>query len=299
MAPASAASPLHSRSAQPEKGIHRRAETEGAGGERRLSRQPPQPIAPPRPVAGANPGNCFPGRGWARSVAPPGSGFPRGKNPTREGLPALRLGGDELWQLRQPPPTAATKQSQRQWRGQLGWAGAREAEGAPGVFSVSFLAARPGTPAPVFPVVAASAPPSWVLAARRAKQENPIPAPSATCRSGRAPRSRPSSEAGAAAAGAGARAPRRRRPRWGAGWGRGGRGRLAGRDPRAQHPALPSHLPRRPLASLAAPCPARLEIQAHLFPPGFRAPRLAGTLGSDAERCDFSCVVLCLHRQDR
>lgn len=57
--------------------------------------------------------------------------------------------------------------------------------------------------------------------------------------------------------------------------------------------------PRCPLASLAARSPARLAIEAHLFSPGFRAPGLAGPPGSDADGCDFSCVVLCVHRQGR
>lgn len=68
-------------------------------------------------------------------------------------------------------PTAAAKQRRRQQQGQRCWAGAREAEGAPCVFSVSLSAARPGTPVPVLLVVAASAPAARGLAAPRAKRE--------------------------------------------------------------------------------------------------------------------------------
>lgn len=196
-------------------------------------------------------------------------------------------------------PTAAAKQSQRQWRGQLGRAGAREAEGAPGVFSVSLSAARPGTPVPALLVVAASAP---------AAGSSQVGERSRRTRSQR--REQP---AGVAEPRAPAPAPRRAQPQRGPGpepraaaargGGRAGGGAagaaLRGAIPERSTRRLPSHLPRRPLASLAASCPARLRIQAHLFPPGFRAPRLAGTLGSDAEGCDFSCVVLCVHRQDR
>lgn len=263
---------------------------QGTGGERRLRRHPLKSTRPSQP-------SCQ--RKSRVIVSRGGAGRAPWRRPGQDSRPRKK---------KKNPPSRAQLffVSARTHLGNFGSphrggavAGARGAAGAPCVLSVSLIAARRGTPVPVLPVVAASAPAARVLAAPRAKPENPIPSPSATCRSGRAPRARPSSEAGAAAAGAGARAGRCRRPRWGAGRGRGGRGRLPGRDPRAQHPALPSHLPRRPLASLAASCPARLGIEAQWFSSGFRAPRLAGTLGSDAEGCDFSCVVVCVHRQDR
>jgi hypothetical protein len=167
--------------------------------------------------------------------------------------------------------------------------------------NASFSAAGPGTPTRVLGVVEAAVPAPQVLAVPRVSEANPIgsPARRATCRSGRAALSSRSSKASATAAGARAQAWCCHRPRWGAGWGRGGRGCLPGRDPRAQHPALPSHLPCRPLASLAAARTARHWIQAHLFLLGFGEPCLAGTLGSDADGYDFSFMVLCVHRQDR
>lgn len=70
----------------------------------------------------------------------------------------------------------------------------------------------------------------------------------------------------------------------GAGWGRGGRGRLCGRNPRARHPAPPSHLPRRLLASLAARIPARLRIQARFFF-FFAAFGVPPWSGNPSERC--------------
>lgn len=82
-------------------------------------------------------------------------------------------------------PTAALRQRRPQWQGQLGGAGAGEAEGVPCVSSSSLLATGPRTQASVLRLIVAAAPP-----APRAK-ESPIPARSATCRSGRTPRSAP------------------------------------------------------------------------------------------------------------
>lgn len=115
-------------------------------------------------------------------------------------------------------PTAALRQRRRQCQGQLGWAGAGEAEGTPCTSSSSLLVTGPRTQAPVLRVTGAAAPQLRRRRRRTRSQRGAQPAGVASAAL------RPSSEASAAAAGAGAGAPHSRRPRWGGGLGAGRRG---------------------------------------------------------------------------
>lgn len=103
------------------------------------------------------------------------------------------------------------------------------------------------------------------------------------------PALRPSSKASAAAAGA-------RAVGGGLGAGRPGQPSRARSPSAAASAADPP--PPQPASKFGGSEPDAPRLQAHSFA-GFRAPRLAGTLGSDADGCGASGVVLCVHRQGR
>lgn len=176
-------------------------------------------------------------------------------------------------------PTAAPRRRRRRRRGQLAWAGAGETEGARRL---------PPPPGP------------QVLGLRRPGSREQLSGRRRTARSPRggqpagvaepAPR-RAQPQRGPVGA------PHRRRPPWGGGLGAGRPGPPSwARSPSAA-PGAAEPPPPPPASKFGRSEPrAPRDAGAVLLP---SARPVSGTLGSDADGCDLSCVVLCVHRQDR